>query len=60
MADTKTAEPGRWVSSYLWQQAEGRHVCMRGLVDFYQRSVLIVFLRFIYPFSLTAWLIRHR
>ena len=60
MAATKTADPGRWVSSYLWRQPEGRHPWLRGLVEIYQRSVLIVFLKFIYPFSLTAFLIRYK
>ena len=60
MAATGTAEPGRWVSSYLWKQPEGRSAWLRELVDFFQRCVLIVFLKVIYPFSPTAFLIRYK
>ena len=59
MADTDTAEPGRWVSSYLWKQPGHRGPWLRGLIDIYQRAVVITYLRVIYPFSLTAFLIRY-
>ena len=60
MAARRTAEPGRWVSSYLWKQPEGRGPLFRRLVEIYQRAVLMIFLRLIYPGSLTAFMIRYR
>ena len=59
MAATETCEPGHWVSSYLWKQPENRSAWLRYLVDFYQRIVLIIFLKVIYRYSLTAFLIRY-
>ena len=59
MAATKTGEPGRWVSSYLWRQPENRSGWLRYLVDLYQRIVLILFLNVLYRYSLTASFIRY-
>ncbi len=60
MSRTETAEPGRWVSSYLWKQPEDRNRWLRAMVETYQRIVVMVFLRVIYRFSLTAFLIRYQ
>lgn len=59
MATTETCEPGRWVSSYLGERPETRRAGMRYLVDFYQRTGLIIFLKILYRYSLTAFLIRY-
>ncbi|MCP4386937.1 MAG: gamma-glutamylcyclotransferase [Gammaproteobacteria bacterium] len=58
MAATATAEPGKFVSSYLWHQPEERHGWQRDLIDLYQRVVLFVFLKILYRYSLTATFIR--
>jgi hypothetical protein len=58
MAATPTAEPGKFVSSYLWNQPEGRNGAIRALIDLYQRVVLFVFLKVLYRYSLTAIFIR--
>ncbi|TNF86811.1 MAG: gamma-glutamylcyclotransferase [Gammaproteobacteria bacterium] len=60
MKKTETGEPGRWVSSYLWKQPEGRSPWLRGLVELYQRIVLMIFLKILYRYSLTAFLIRYK
>ncbi len=57
---TETAEPGRYVSSYLWQQPQGRAAWLRAIVGGYQRGAAYVFLNVLYRFSLTAPLIRYR
>lgn len=59
MAATATAEPGKFVSSYLWRQPEDRSGWRRGLIGVYQRVVLFIFLKFLYRFSLTAVFIRY-
>ncbi len=59
MAATDTCEPGRWISSYLWSQPEDRSGWLRGLIEFYQRVVLFVFLKFLYRFSPSAIFIRY-
>jgi len=59
MASTATAEPGKFVSSYLWRQPEDRRGWRRGLIDVYQRVVLFVFLKLLYRYSLTANFIRY-
>lgn len=58
MAATATAEPGNFVSSYLWHQPEERDGWQRDLIDLYQRVVLFVFLKILYRYSLTAIFIR--
>mgnify|MGYP001825084368 CR=1 FL=1 len=58
MASTATGEPGRFVSSYLWNQPEDRGGWRRDLVDLYQRVVLFIFLKLLYRYSLTAVFIR--
>lgn len=54
-----TGEPGKLVSSYLWEQPQDRPRWRRRLVDSYQRLALVMFLHGIYRFSLTAPFIRH-
>ncbi len=59
MALMPTGEPGRMVSSYLWEQPESRAFWLRATISVYQKVTLVVFLRVIYRFSLTAPFIRH-
>ena len=54
-----TGEPGKLVSSYLWEQPQDQPRWRRRLVDAYQRLALVMFLHGIYRFSLTAPFIRH-
>ncbi len=58
MASTETGEPGRFVSSYLWNQPEDRVGWRRELINLYQRVVLFIFLNLLYRYSLTAVFIR--
>ncbi len=59
MASTATGEPGKFVSSYLWNQPEDRGGWRRDLVNLYQRVVLFIFLKLLYRYSLTAVFIRY-
>ena len=59
MAAIETAEPGIMVSSYLWEQPKNRRGWMLAAVAIYQKVALVVFLKVIYRYSLTAPLIRH-
>jgi hypothetical protein len=58
MASIETGEPGRLVSSYLWQQPENRNPWLRYMLDAYQLLALRIFLQLIYKYSLTARFIR--
>jgi len=58
MAATPTGVPGGMVSSYLWEQPESRRGWQRAAIGIYQKMALIVFLKLIYRYSLTAWIIR--
>lgn len=58
MASTETGEPGKFVSSYLWNQPEDRAGWRRDLINLYQRVVLFIFLKLLYRYSLTAVFIR--
>ena len=59
MASTETGEPGKFVSSYPWNQPKDRTGWRRDLVDLYQRVVLFIFLKLLYRYSLTAVFIRY-
>ena len=59
MASVTTGEPGRFVSSYLWQQPENRAPWLRYSVDIYQLVAVKTFLMVLYKYSLTARFIRH-
>ena len=58
MASIATGEPGRFVSSYLWNQPENRTPWLRYMIDSYQLFALRIFLLLIYKYSLTARFIR--
>ena len=58
MASIATREPGRFVSSYLWNQPENRTPWLRYIIDSYQRLALRIFLLVLYKYSLTARFIR--
>jgi len=58
MASIATREPGRFVSSYLWNQPENRTPWLRYMIDGYQLLALKLFLLLIYKYSLTAHFIR--
>ena len=58
MAATATGVPGIMVSSYLWEQPVNRGGWIRTVIGTYQKMALIVFLKVIYRYSLTAWIIR--
>lgn len=58
MASITTREPGRFVSSYLWNQPEHRTTWLRYMIDTYQLFALRIFLLLIYKYSLTARFIR--
>ena len=58
MASIPTREPGRFVSSYLWNQPENRTPWLRYMIDSYQLFALRIFLLLIYKYSLTARFIR--
>jgi hypothetical protein len=57
-ASVATREPGRLVSSYLWNQPENRTPWLRYVIDAYQLLALRLFLLLIYKYSLTARFIR--
>lgn len=59
IATIETREPGKFVSSYMVEQSENRPPWRRLVTDSYQRLSLMVFLKFIYRFSLTDHFIRH-
>jgi hypothetical protein len=58
MASIVTREPGRFVSSYLWNQPENRTPWLRYMIDGYQLLALRFFLLLLYKYSLTARFIR--
>ncbi|MDH3388894.1 MAG: gamma-glutamylcyclotransferase [Gammaproteobacteria bacterium] len=58
MVATVTGVPGIMVSSYLWEQPESRRGWRRAAIGIYQKMALVVFLKVIYRYSLTAWIIR--
>ena len=58
IASIATREPGRFVSSYLWNQPENRTPWLRYMVGSYQLFALRVFLLLLYKYSLTARFIR--
>ena len=58
MASIATREPGRYVSSYLWNQPVNRTPWLRYMIDSYQLVALRIFLLLIYKYSLTARFIR--
>ena len=59
MAATPTREPGKFVSSYLWEQPEDRAPWLRAGISLYQLATLKIFLQVIYKYSLTDHFIRH-
>jgi hypothetical protein len=59
IAATATSEPGRYVSSYLWNQPENRSPWLRYSIDMYQLMSLRIFLSVLYRYSLTDRFIRH-
>jgi hypothetical protein len=58
MAAIEIGVPGKFVSTYFRERPPGRTGRAQNLVDFYQRLSLIIFLKLVYRFSLTAPLIR--
>ena len=60
ISTTETAEPGKYVGSYLWPQPQDRTPWLRAAIDAYQRVAAFLFLNLIYRVSLTAPLIRYR
>jgi hypothetical protein len=59
IASTETREPGKFVSSYIREQSENRPRWWCFVADSYQQLSLMIFLKFIYRFSLTDHFIRH-
>jgi hypothetical protein len=58
MAATETGVPGKYVSTYFREGEHDRADWGQVLMDSYQRISLVIFLRVIYRFSLTALSIR--
>ena len=60
LAATRTCDPEKMVSWYLWHQPEQRAPWLRSLIGAYQLFALALFINVLYRFSLTALFIRHR
>ena len=58
LAAVGTREPGRLVDSYFGERPERSNGWMRRLDSVYQKMILRVFLRLLYPFSPSAFFIR--
>ncbi|MCP4470358.1 MAG: gamma-glutamylcyclotransferase [Gammaproteobacteria bacterium] len=58
MAATETGVPGKFVANYFRERPGNRADWAQGLIDFYQRLSLVIFLKVIYRYSPTAPLIR--
>jgi len=59
LASVTTGEPGKFVSSYLWNQPENRSSWLRYSIDTYQLASLKIFLMVLYKYSLTDRFIRR-